>query len=257
MKSRNEGLKALSVAAFSGLAGVAMPAAAGAEILFSTGEVQLHYGDGYHLGANGFDTTSRTTLTVEQFTLFNWGDLFYFVDLFQDHEGTGREVDHYAEIYAHLNGGNFGINFREDGFVKDVGLDFGLFHGTDFLVAAPGVRADFNVPGFNVFTFGLYAYDNLVDPFNRDLDMTYQATLVWNAPFTLGNANMSFRGFTDFIGDQGSGVDDQIVASPQLVWDVGQEGGASIGLEYTYFRNKFGVTGVDDNSISAFVALKF
>ncbi|WP_323779137.1 DUF5020 family protein [Leisingera sp.] len=250
-------LKNLSGFAIASVAGLTAAGGAKSEILFSTGEIQLHYGDGYHLGANGLDTSSRTTLTVEQFTLFDWGDLFYFVDLFQDHEGTGRETDHYAEIWAHLNGGNFGISSPQDGFIKDIGLDLGLNHGTDFLVVAPGVRADLNVPGFSVFTFGLYAYENLVDPFDRDLDTTYQASFVWNAPFKLGNANMSFRGFADFIGDQGSGVDDQIVASPQLVWDVGQEGGASIGLEYTHFNNKFGVTGADDNSVSAFVALKF
>lgn len=250
-------LKSAKHALSLSLATALMATAANADILFSTGEIELHYGDGYRFGANGSSTTSRTTLTVEQFTLFNWGDLYYFVDLFHDDQGTGRDTDHYAEVWAHLNGGVFGLQFPTGGVVKDIGFDVGLNHGADFLVVAPGVRADLNLPWFDVLTFGAYAYENLDDPFNRSLDTTYQLSIVWDKTFKLGSENFAFRGFADWIGSQGSGVAHQIVASPQLVWDVGKEGGLSVGLEYTHFQNKFGVAGVDDNSVSAFVALKF
>lgn len=248
--------RALSVPVLSAILGcAAIPASA--EVLYSGGEIQLHYGDGFHFGANGFDATKRTTVTLEHFTLFNWGDLFYFVDLNQDHEGDGPRSSHYAELWGHLGGKTLGFDFAENGLVKDVGPDLGLNYGQDFLTVVPGVRADLNVPGFSLFTLGAYAYHNVEDPFDRDLDTTYQVTLVWDAPFKLGSERFDFKGFVDFIGDQGSGVDNQVVFSPQLRWDVGAEGGALLGLEYTYFKNKFGVTGKDDNSLSVFAALKF
>ncbi|MBS9717778.1 hypothetical protein ACFFUT_10350 [Pseudohalocynthiibacter aestuariivivens] len=67
--------------------------------------------------------------------------------------------------------------------------------------------------------------------------------------FEVGSQKFSAQGFVDFIGDQGAGVDGQIVFSPQLRWDIGHAfGGAenkyNLGLEYTHFINKFGVTGV-------------
>lgn len=239
------------------MVGMAMSSAAEAEILYSTGEVQLHYGDGYILGANGFDETSRSTLTVEQFTLHNWGDFYYFVDLYHDNEGTGRATDHYSEVWAHMNGGNFGFEFPEGAFVKDVGPGIGLNHGTDFLVVVPGVRASLNIPGFNFFTLGAYAYETFDDPYDRSLDTTYQLSAVWDKSFKLGKENFAFRGFADWIGSQGSGVDNRVIVGPQLVWDVGNEGGVSVGVEYAYFQNKYGVTGVDENSVSLFVASKF
>lgn len=233
------------------------PDARAQDVLFSTTEIQLHHGDGYHLGRNGFDTTARSMVRLENFTLFDVGDSYFFVDLFYDHEGPGREADHYGEVWAHLNGGLFGLDLPADGFVADIGPGLGLNHSTDFLVLAPGVRAKFNVPGFDWLSLGAYAYQNVVDPFDRDLDTTYQVTAAWNAPFHIAGERFWTQGFVDFIGEQGSGFDSQIVFAPQVRWDVGEPGGLSVGFEYTHFKNKYGVSGLDDNSISAIVAMQF
>jgi len=249
--------------AATAMVAVSMLAGSGVQA-FSTTEAQLHFGDGYRLERNGLDETARTTITLEHFTAFEHGDVFFFVDLFSDHDGpsTNTQSSHYGEIYGHLNGSALGLSFGESGFISDIGPDFGINQGDDFLVGLYGLRASFKVPGFNVFTFGVYAYDNVTDPFDRNLDTTYQATFVWNAPFEVGSQKFSAQGFVDFIGDQGAGVDSQIVFSPQLRWDIGHAfGGAenkyNLGLEYTHFNNKFGVTGVHENSVSVFIAMKF
>lgn len=245
------------------LAALSLALSAGAATAFSFTDIQLHYGDGFRLGRNGIDETSRSVLTFEHFSTFNNGDFFAFVDLFNDFDGpsTNTESGHYGEAYLHFSGKAFGLNFG-DGVLRDVGPDIGINHGDDFGVGLIGARADFNVPGFNVLTLGVYSYNNYTDPFDRNLDSTYQVTVVWNAPFEIGNQKFTAQGFVDFIGDQGSGVDEQIVFSPQLRWDAGNAfGGApgkfDIGLEYTHFNNKFGVTGIDDNSLTLFTAFKF
>lgn len=230
---------------------------------FSTTEVQLHFGDGYHLGRNGPNTTARTTITLEHFSTFDYGDVFFFIDNFYDYDGssTGKGSDQYGEIYGHISGKSFGLNFSDTSFVSDIALGLGINQGTDLIIGLYGVRASFNAPGFKLLTLGIYAYDTITDPFNRDLDATYQATLSWNKPFAIGDQKFTFKGFSDFIGERGSGVDNQIVFSPQLRWDIGHafgghEGKINLGLEYTHFENKFGVSGMNDDSLSLFIGFK-
>lgn len=231
---------------------------------FQFTEAQLHYGDGYRLGRNGPDETARTTLTLEHLTVGSVGEFFFFVDFFRDEDGptTNTESDQYGEVYGFLSGRNFGLSFSDSGFIRDAGIEVGLNLGDDFTVGLLGPRVNFNVPGFSVLTLGVYAYDNVDDPFDRDLDTTYQATIVWLVPFEIGGQKFSTQGFVDFIGSQGSGVDDQILFSPQLRWDIGnalggKDGRFTLGLEYSHWENKFGVNGVDEDSVSVFLAAKF
>jgi nucleoside-specific outer membrane channel protein Tsx len=223
---------------------------------FSTTEIQLLYGEGFHLGRNGFGETGRLTATIEHFSTWAYGDNFFFVDLNRDFDGTGPASDEYGEYWGHLSAAKT-LGYDFGGIVRDVNLGFGVNGGTDFLVGAVGPRVDLNVPGFNVFTVGLYAYNNIDDPFGRDLDTAYQATWVWNAPIVnRGRWNVWTQGFVDYIDDQGAGVDHQIVFQPQLRLDLGQltgnqAGKVEAGLEYAFFKNKFGVTGVDDHVIQA------
>lgn len=165
-------------------------------------------------------------------------------------------------MFAHLSGKNLGLSFGEDSFVKDVALGIGLNQGTDFTVGLIGARASFNVPGFRVLSLGLYAYDTTTDPLGRSLNTTHQATIVWDTPFDIGNQKFQFKGFVDFIGDRGSNVSEQVVFSPQLRWDAGHAMGQKpgkfhLGIEYTHFKNKFGVDAADENSTSVFAAFRF
>jgi len=253
-----------------GLAALALGLSSGAAHAgFSTTEVQLHYGGNYKVGSNstfpGFaETTDRATITLEHFSTNDIGDLFFFVDFFIDDEdevGANKKSDQYGEIYYTLHGKQFGID-TGGGFIKALDLQFGLNQGTDFSVALVGPRISFNVPGFQVLSLALTTYTNFDDPFDRNLDTTYQATVVWSAPFDLGNQKFQFQGFVDFIGDQNSGVDSQILFSPQIRWDLGHAlgrpaGKMHLGIEYSYWKNKFGITGVDENSTSIFLGFRF
>ncbi|MCQ0093455.1 hypothetical protein [Roseovarius sp. M141] len=238
---------------------------------FSMTEVQLHFGDKYKLGRNGnfpiFDnTTRRQTITLDHFSTNDVGDLFFFVDFFRDLDkltpDTRAEGDQYGEIYYHLHGSQLGLAFPEASFVK--ALDFGvaLNQGTDVSAGLVGPRLAFDVPGFRVLSLGLYAYDNFADPFNRSLDTTYQATIVWDVPFDIGAQKFQTKGFVDFIGSQGSNVANQVIFSPQVRWDIGHAFGGKenkihLGVEYIHFENKFGISSVDEDAYSVFLGFKF
>lgn len=230
---------------------------------FATTEIQLLYGDGFKLGRDGFSGTERLTATLEHFSTWAYGDNFFFVDYNRDFDGAGSKTDEYGEYWGHLSASKiFGFDFGNS-IIRDVNLGFGINAGTDLTILAYGPRVDFNIPGFNVLTLGFYGYNNVDDPFGRSLDTTYQATVVWNAPLIQqGRINLWTQGFVDFIGDQGSGVDDQIVFQPQLRLDLGQAlgrtaGKVEVGVEYAYFDNKFGVTGVEDNVLQALLVFNF
>ena len=237
---------------------------------FSTTEIQLHYGGNYKVGSNSTfpafaEKTDRATVTLEHFSTNDIGDLFFFVDFFVDRNNApapgNSESDMYGEIYYTLHGKQFGID-TGDGFINALDFQFGLNQGNDFSVALVGPRVSFNVPGFQVLSLALTTYTNFVDPFDRNLDTTYQATVVWAAPFNIGNQKFKTQGFVDFIGDQGSGVDNQILFSPQIRWDLGYALGRPadkihLGIEYSYWNNKFGITGVDENSASIFLGFRF
>ncbi|AZV79895.1 DUF5020 family protein [Parasedimentitalea marina] len=229
----------------------------------STTEIQLHYGDGFHLGRNDAGRTSRSVATLEHFTASENGDVFFFVDGYYDYDGlqTNKKSGHYGEIYGHLSGKALGLNFQDNSFVKDIAFGLGVNQSENLTIGLLGSRATFNVQGFSLLSLGLYAYETIKDPLDRDLDTTYQATLSWKAPFEFGGQNFTAKGFVDFIGDRGNGVDNQIVFSPQIRWDAGRAIGwqpnrFDLGIEYIHFKNKFGVSGVTDNSLSIFAAFK-
>ncbi|WP_425046926.1 hypothetical protein [Primorskyibacter sp. S87] len=239
---------------------------------FSYTEFQLHYGDGFkEPGIVLSPESKRTVITLEHLSLRPWGDFFFFVDNNRNHDlkGTGyRQSDQYGEIYAHASTKNWGANYG-GGFLRDILLGGGVNQGTDFTALLLGPKFSFNMPGFRAFTFALYAYDQVVDPVNRNVDTGYQATIVWDAPFELGSQKFLFKGFMDYISERDfsgpfSGkLADQVIFSPQLRWDIGYAmGGKSdknwLGLEYNYFKNKFGNTqGTNENSLTLFYATRF
>lgn len=237
---------------------------------FSTTELQLLYGDGYRMGSNATfpdfpQKTQRSTITLDHFSTNDLGDLFIFFDFFVDKNNAPikgqTESDIYGELYYHIHSKHFGLNLG-DGFVKALDFGVGLNQGTNFSVSLMGPRVSFNMPGFLVLSLSLSTYNNFIDIMDRNLKSTYQASLVWDAPFNIGNQKFQIKGFADFIGDQGSEVVKQVLFSPQFKWDMGHAMGCStdkihLGFEYTHFKNTFGVAGVDENSIAILLGLKF
>lgn len=235
----------------------------------SVTEFQFHFGDGYKLGSNsslasGFaETTKRLGVTVDHVTVGQVGDIYFFINAFHDMEpGSGKRNDYYGEFYANLSGRNFGLSFGENAAVRDLSFGLGLNRGSVTTAILAGPRLSFNAKGFRVLTLAAFAYDRVRDSLGRELDTTYQITLAWDAPFEIGGQRFSTKGFVDFIGPQGAGVIRQINFSPELRWDVGHAMGGppdthTLGLKYTFYKNKFGIDGVEENSLSLFYAIKF
>lgn len=232
--------------------------------VFSANQLQLHFGSGYRFGGNGAETTARTMVELQHLSIYEHGDLFYFVDIYGDHkwDGLSSRMGLYGELYGHVSAKSFGMPLDDGAFLADVAPGFGINAGADFLVGMYGIRTSFKVPGFKFLSLGLYAYDNQIDPRGRDLDTTYLAKLLWDVPFSIGDQKFSTGGSLNWIGPQGAGAERQISFQPEIRWDVANALGAKensydVGLRYVYFNNTYGVKDVDQNALSFFVAKKF
>lgn len=217
-----------------------LPFPAQAQIFeWSAHNVQLLRGHDYELGSE-----ERTILTLEHAHGHAYGDTFMFLDWTWPDEG---KPDYYGEISPRFSLGKIFDTDLSTGFVKDVLMSTTLEKpkgaGPRYLY---GGGVDLNVPGFAFFNANAYIRDD------TQLDgNTWQMTLAWNRPFELGGLNLMIEGFADFSGKEDTSHPNQLIV-PRLLLDIsdlaGQdEGQLWVGMEYSYWHNKFGVDGVTES----------
>lgn len=217
-----------------------------AEPVFKDQSVSFLAGNDYEIGDN-----KRYVVTYEHFSVYEWGDVFGFVDRLVNVNNGGSET--YIEVSPNVNLMKF-----EDGFISKVKLvttwemvsigDIGGTPTTDdsadnFLI---GVGAGFNIPGFSFFNANIY------HRFNDAVDDNQQLTLTWAVPFILGGQNFLFDGFWD-ITNEINGVSSNNL-TPQFKWDISKflsyEGRLYAGIEYVHWTNKIYFDGTDENNVN-------
>jgi len=146
----------------------------------------------------------------------------------------------------------FGLTAGFDVNTKD---DAGYNSKKRMIVAGPTLMMD--VPGFlNVSLFALWESNAPYNAYTHTHVERYQydvhpmLNLVWGIPFSIGPIPLSFEGFANFIGDKGddefgNGTAAETNIDMQVMYDVSPHLGAAkktfkVGLEYQYWRNKFG-----------------
>lgn len=145
-----------------------------------------------------------------------------------------------------------GVGFTV-GFDANTKTDAGYNSKKRMLVAGPTLMLD--VPGFlNVSVLQLWESNAPCNTFNNtcvnryDYDPHPMLNLAWGIP--LGNLPLSFEGFMNWIAAKGANefggpTKPETNIDMQLMLDVGavtggKKGVFKVGLEYQYWRNKFG-----------------
>lgn len=198
------------------------------------------------------DDDSRSTITVEHANAWKYGDNFLFFDVTNPLDG---DISVYGELSPRLSIGKISGKNLSAPFIKDVLLAGTLEAGTvdggeGFHNYLYGVGLSLNLPGYNFADLNLYLR-------NSDYQgTTYQLTHAWQLPFTLGKGSFIFEGFTDIAGGEGSSTFN-IDAQPRLLLDLGKcwdaPGSLYVGTEVIYWRNKFGIKGVNEFAPQAMV----
>jgi nucleoside-specific outer membrane channel protein Tsx len=223
---------------------------------FSTTNVQYLVGHNYELG----DST-RSIITLEHADIWKYGDNFFFVDITNPNRtGTQTPTSYYSELSPRLSLGKiFSGQEWSYGPIKDV-----LFTSTAELPDSRdakrtylyGVAVDFKIPGFVLAQVNYYARNSM----DSNIKTGQQVTLVWLVPFSVGVVDFVFEGFLDYAYDVAP-QKNNLLTQPRFLVDIGKlfssAGNLYAGMEYDYWRNKFGIDGVTERCPQAMVKWVF
>jgi nucleoside-specific outer membrane channel protein Tsx len=234
---------------------------------FSTWDIQTLYGSRFREPGVDEDV-AKWTVTLENSAAWSWGSSYFFVDRLQSDSADHNASEIYGEWYPSASIGKLSGKDLSVGPLRDVSATMGINAGTKStgaspLVFLPGFTFDLKVPGFQFFSLGTYAYvdrGRINGQDNGCNTTTYQITPSWSLPFALGAARFRFDGFIDFIGSHGA-CSSQILSQPTLKLDLGSFGGKPdrlfAGVELGYWRNKFGISGLNETVPQAVVMWVF
>lgn len=224
-----------------------------AEMLWSDNSVSGLINQGDYEVANNDDIT---VVTLEHASGHNWGDLFAFADRL-DYKSDSKNIaakETYSELSPRLSLSYLTDTKMEFGIISDIFISTAWEHSTydsdvwsnsfdNYLV---GVGANLTLPGF------AYANINLYQANNEQTDNDQQLTFVWGLPFSIGSADFMLDGYIDWSSAEDTHAAD-FHFNPQLRMDIGKYWGVpkkfEAGVEYSFWHNKFGIAGIDDESV--------
>ncbi|MGB1262612.1 MAG: hypothetical protein ACPG52_06875 [Cognaticolwellia sp.] len=200
-------------------------------------------------------------ITFEHASGHNWGDLFFFADRItaSSDNNHGRFEETYGELSARLSlsyltdskitMGSISDFYLAGTYEHDTGNDDGFGFGfNNYLL---GVGASWNIAGFSHLGSNIYFADN------DDTDNDYQLTVTWGYPIAIGKHDILIDAFIDW-SSAANDHKSEFHFNPQILLDVGKYFGKAkffqVGIEYSYWHNKFGISGIDnENTVSAMV----
>ncbi|MCD8520819.1 MAG: hypothetical protein LRY66_14170 [Saccharospirillaceae bacterium] len=216
-----------------------------AEQFWADNSVSALYGSDYKVDGPKFDDgNSLTTYTLEHVSGHSWGGLFYFMDR---HVGDDGFTATYSEFSPKVTLASF-----EGGLVKSVNAAFTLESSSGgFDNYLYGVGADLAIPGMN------FASATVFYAVNDNSANDYQLTLTYG--WSAGAFNID--GYIDYstqVEADGNrfGSKANLHFNPQITYDLAPVIGKTfskvkVGIEYSYWGNKYGIEGIDQNAVSA------
>ena len=214
--------------------------------------------------------SSRTTVTIENFSIWEYGTVFFYYDIT---EPTGR--DQGPKYYSNQFFGGIAPTFSLSkmtgkevsyGFIKDVSLRVEMENGSaigtyNFQNYFYGLQYDLAVPGFDFFSFNTVFRDN-----PRKHGVGFQLGMFWQMTHEWGQrSRLKFTGFlatSPWDGNNsGPGLDPKgrfLTTQPQLLYDLGyalwgKKDRTEVGFEYGYFLNRFQAYHKDEKVLQAMI----
>ncbi len=206
---------------------------------FHTTNIQILQGHDYKLGE-----ADRMIVTIEHADSWKYGDNYFFTDFTL---GETRYTEFSPRLsLGKITGGKITGRDFSFGAISDVllsgTLESARHHKPVWLY---GGAVDFNAPGFTFFQVNAYVRDNPALSGH-----TWQTTISWNAPLEPGRSRFVFEGYADIAGSEGAASAYQL-AAPMFLLDLGHYAGKDnkiyAGVEWQYWHNKFGQSGVTES----------
>ena len=198
----------------------------------------------------------QATLTVEYAAKVKYADVFFFTDHMRggdDHTST------YFELSPRLSLGEVTGQKLAFGPVKDVLIsttwESNHENGNNFDNFLYGVGFDLNIPHFQ------YASVNFYRANNEKTKDDYQMTLTYGVPFKLGTEDFLVDGFLDWSTAEKNDHASELNWTTQWKWNAGKHISPTtrlyLGVEHSVWNNKFGISNMNENNVSALVKYHF
>jgi nucleoside-specific outer membrane channel protein Tsx len=211
----------LRLTALACLAAAALPSAARAE--FATTNLQLLHGWTFHDPVLGYDTGNgqMTTLTLNHFSTWAYGDNFAFADLYRGDFPGFTESTLYAEWHPRVFLNKL-LGWKGDTLrvFRNVGIAAEVNQGPNFYAYMAGLGVDLALPQPYVVGVNLYyRYDSVQLEGPDIVNHTWQVSPFWTVPFAIAKLPFLFTGFVDVSGTNDN-EDVDVMAQPELLVDV-------------------------------------
>lgn len=231
-----------------------------AKELWGSSGFSLLYGTDYEVPmTNSSNDKERYVVSVDRASIFDWGDVFTFLDITRSVD-EGENNNLYGEFSPRASFYYLTGKERPDGVISDALLASGIEYGsaancTNQMNYVLGAGVNFKVPGIKFLTLNGYRR------FNQRYPNNWQITPVWAAPFTLGKEAFLFAGWADYstrVANKPHNLHSQI----QFLWDLGEKFWHKpqtllVGTEYKYWKNKFSITGITENTWQAMIMVRY
>lgn len=233
--------------------GLACSAATHGAYAWTSASISLLKGWDYAVGEE-----ERTIATFEMANGWTYGDNYFFFDytnLTGDREDGDSLPTIYGEYAPRLSLGKMTGADLAVGPLQDVLLAGQLEMGENINRRLYGLGFDLAVPGMDYFQLNTYVRDDTDLPGN-----SWQVTLVWGRQFDIGETSWLFKGHFDYADAETNDMESNINSAPQLLLDIGDFWGTSdtlyAGVEYQYWKNKYGIEGADEHNPQLMVTWK-
>jgi nucleoside-specific outer membrane channel protein Tsx len=227
--------------------------------------------------------SDKTTLTIENFAMWELGTVFFYYDITEPTTTDGSSLNsNRKDAFSNQFFGGISPTFSLTkmtgkewswGPIKDVSIRVELENGSgngsnNFQNYFYGLQYDVAVPGFDFFSFNTVIRDN---PAVKGVG--FQLGAFWQMTWDYGRWNRyKFTGFlatSPWDGDQNSKKDTffatdgrYLTTQPQLLYDLGyglwgKQNRLEVGFEYAYFINRFQLRNKDEKVLQYMVKMSY
>lgn len=213
---------------------------------FESTNIQWLYSEGFDGDTFVYDTVDgkKSTVTVEHFRTWSYGDLYMFVDFTEGTKFDGGNNQVYGELSPRLSVGKMAKQDLSTWIFTDFYAAAQLNRGEDYNAWLIGAGTDLAVPGFDFLNANLYHKNQNI---NSD---TWQFSTAYRTNELMG---WHLNGFVDI-------TDYEVNMQHQLLYDLGRHfmpGDEKLyaGTEWLYYRDSD--ADVDTSVFQAMVKYRF
>jgi nucleoside-specific outer membrane channel protein Tsx len=221
-------------------------ALAGPLSAFESTNIQWLYSNDFDGNSFIYDTVDgkKSTVTVEHFRTWSYGDLFMFVDFTDGTQFDGGKQQLYGEVAPRLSLGKAANSDLSFGIVTDLYAAAQLNRGEDYNAWLVGAGVDLALGGFDFCNANLYHKNQNIGSDTWQLSLAYRT----NAFF-----GWHVDGFADI-------TDYEVNTQNQLLYNLGRhfmKGDEKLfaGTEWLYYRDSD--ANVDTSVFQAMVKYRF